>query len=479
MRTAKTDQTKQTQQDISVAHRPSVYSHIRGQQPRRPTHISILGGGLAGLAVGYYARSHSLPFTIYEAANRTGGNCITLKHGDFRFDSGAHRFHDKDESVTQELRKLLGEDLEKSDLPGQIYHNGIFIDFPLSPLNLMMSLGLRSFCRAVLEVARSRLRKGRVGSDFESFAVGTYGNTIAQLFLLNYSQKLWGLRCHKLSAQAAVKRMKGLNLSTFITEAIFGKKVKTEHLEGSFYYPKMGIGAIAEKLTECCGREDILTNSKITKILHDHTRIQAVEVNAKSRISVDEVVSTLPLNHFLQMMEPSPPEDILALSRSLRFRRLILVTLFLDRASVTEAATVYFPSTDFPFTRVYEPRNRSACMSPSGRTSLVAEIPCSQQDAFCREDDCKLIETVRSRLVQIGWIKRHEIIDSAVTRMKYAYPVLEVDAEDKIRGINTFLDGFGNLTLSGRNGRFLHASIHEVIRLGQQAIHDLVSAPSQ
>lgn len=303
-----------------------------------------------------------------------------------------------------------------------------------------------------------------------------YGRTIAQRFLLNYSQKLWGIPCHELSPEAAAKRLKGLDLRTFLAEAVLGKNVKKKHLDGAFHYPRMGIGTIAEKLAEHCGPENILIDSAITRILHDHTRIRAVEVNAKSRIDVQEVVSTLPLHHFLEMMEPSPPADILALARSLRFRNLILVALFLDRESVTDAATVYLPSAGFPFTRVYEPRNRSVWMSPPGRTSLVAEIPCDEEDTLWRSaEDAELVELVGSRFIQIGWIRKYEIMDSTVVRMKNAYPVLELGTRATIRRIEAFLRRFVNLTVSGRNGRFLHASMHEIIGLGEQVVNELIS----
>ena len=90
----------------------------------KPGQITILGGGLAGLAVGYYAKKKGSPFTIYEAGNQIGGNCVTIKHGDFLFDSGAHRFHDKDAEVTKEIKMLLGEDLAKVERPSHIFDNG-------------------------------------------------------------------------------------------------------------------------------------------------------------------------------------------------------------------------------------------------------------------------------------------------------------------------------------------------------------------
>ena len=70
----------------------------------KPTHITVLGGGPAGLSIGYYAKKKGIPFTIYEANDCIGGNSTTLRHGDFFYNSGAHRLHDKDASVTEELQ---------------------------------------------------------------------------------------------------------------------------------------------------------------------------------------------------------------------------------------------------------------------------------------------------------------------------------------------------------------------------------------
>lgn len=435
-------------------------------------HISILGGGLAGLSVGYYATKSGIPFTIHEAKDRTGGNSVTFRHGDFLFDSGAHRFHDKDDEITAEVKGLIGKDLERINIPSLIYHNGKSIDFPLSPLNLMRNLGLSTLARAAGEVIVSKIKDRTDFRSFGDFATRTYGKTIASLFLLNYSEKLWGRPCSELSVQISGKRLKGLDIRAFLTGAIFQKNAKAAHMEGSFYYPAGGIGIIAKKMAEFCGEGNIMTSSQISRIIHDRRRIVALEVKGKELIPAEEVVSTLPMNAFLQLMDPLPPGDIMDCSRSLRFRNVILVALFLNRGSVTSAATVYFPSGEFPFTRIYEPKNRSACMSPPGKTSLVAEIPCQPQDELWGADDNELAGLVRSHLMRIGWIKEEEIMGSAVKRMRYAYPILETGTGETVRRISDFLHNFSNLKVSGRNGKFVYAWIHNMMSFGKEIISD-------
>ncbi|MBL9129614.1 MAG: NAD(P)-binding protein, partial [Verrucomicrobiaceae bacterium] len=153
----------------------------------------ILGGGPAGLAAGHFAREAGHEFQLLEAAPRTGGNAVTFEEKGFRFDSGAHRFHDRDPEMTEVVRGLLGADLLECSIPSQIFHEGRFVDFPLSPLNLCRALGVRASARAALKFLTARLTHRGEVDTFEHHAVRAYGSDIAGRFLLGYSEKLWGL----------------------------------------------------------------------------------------------------------------------------------------------------------------------------------------------------------------------------------------------------------------------------------------------
>lgn len=441
----------------------------------KPVPISILGGGPAGLALGFYAKKNSIPFTIYEASSRVGGISITLKHGDFLYDSGAHRLHDKDAEVMRDLKELLGEELQHIDMPSQIYEEGQFIDFPLSPLNLIRNLGLLSFLKAGGEVLKGKFISRDSSENFQTFALHIYGKTIAERFLLNYSQKLWGLPSDKLSIHVAAKRMKGLDLGTFLMEAFLGSKAKTRHLDGAFYYPKKGIGEIGQALAAFCGEENIVKNAKVTKIVHNHQQVQALEINGEEKRKIDFVISTLPIDEVVKMMEPRLPEDVLSSANHFKYRNVILVALFLRRASVTEAATIYFPDPKIPFTRTYEPKNRSPYMSPPERTSLVAELPCNQDDKLWGLADSELIQLVRSQLIQMEWIKAEDIIDTSVYRIDHAYPILEQGFEENLKTLSTSLARFKNIKISGRNGRFYAVHIHDVMRWGKDIIAEFIT----
>lgn len=439
-------------------------------------HVTILGGGPAGLAVAYFARKNRLPFSLYEASNRLGGSSITLSRGEFLFDSGAHRFHDRDPEITAELRHLLGEDLREIFVPSQIYSRGRFFDFPLSPLDLILNIGPKTFFKAGIDFLRAKAKARGPAEDFERFARSTYGNTIAERFLLNYSEKLWGADSRDLSPRIAGNRMKGLNLKTFLTEAFRGQRAKTGHLDGSFYYPrKGGIGLIPDKLGEFSDIGTIFKGSEISRVFHDEGRVRAVEINGQSSVLTDRVVSSLPLTVFLERLSPSPPADVLKSAKTLRYRSLVLAALFLDRASINPNATVYFPDREFLFTRVYEPRNRNPSLSPAGKTSLVAEIPCQFGDPVWAMEDDRLIDRSSELLMKIGWIRKEDIIGSCVYRIPFAYPILEAAHEEHLGRIRAYLGGFSNLWLSGRNAEFRYSHLHDQLRSGKEIVKAILT----
>jgi protoporphyrinogen oxidase len=429
-------------------------------------HITILGGGPAGLAAGYFARKKGLPFTIYESGSKPGGNAITIQDGEFRFDTGAHRFHGKDPEITQEIQRLLGDDLIEVQVPSHIYHRGNFIDFPLSPGSLLKSLSPAFLLAAAIDLLIGRFRGPGGGDNFERAAIAMYGRTIARLFLLNYSEKLWGLPGRRLSVSVTGNRLSQLNALVLLREMLMGAGSRPNHLEGKFYYPRQGYGEIVGALAAACGPENIRTDSAVERVYHNRSRIESIIVKGQPRIPVQEVVNTIPLPLFLNMLDPAPPAEYLDLARGLTFRNLIVVALFLDLDHVTRSASVYFPDKDIPFTRMYEPIHRSRLMAPPGKTSLCFELPCFSTDSIWRAKDEDLVRMISGHMEQLGLASTARLIGSKVVRLSHAYPVLEAGIEDNIAGILTYLGGLSNLRMVGRNGRFVYAHVHDMLRFG-------------
>lgn len=437
-------------------------------------HIAVLGAGPAGLAAGFYARRKGVSFALHEMSGSIGGNCRTLQRSVFRFDTGAHRLHGKNREVVAQVESLLGHGLKKIDVPSRIFQNGRFVHFPLSPVDLLRKIGAVSFARAAGQVGWARISDRGIPSNFEEFALRTYGREIAGRFLLNYSEKLWGVPCDRLSVAISGQRMRQLTLGTFLMETILSRFVEQKHFEGAFYYPDTGIGSIMDALADSCGRENIRLGSEVTRIFHDNERINAIGLNGSAGMPVDAVISTIPLTDLLARLEPLPPGEILEQAGRLKYRSLAVVMLMLDTPYVLRnVATVYFPGREFPFTRISEPKNRSSLMAPSHQTSLMAEIPCQPGDDIHSLPDAELAELVVSHLVRAGLIRNGMVIGRSVVRMENAYPILETGSEASASVVREWISRLVNLRLAGRTAEFKYTWIHDAMESANLAVEAL------
>lgn len=425
----------------------------------------ILGAGPAGLSAGFYLSRAGHDVTLLEAAPEPGGFARTFAHGPFRYDAGAHRFHDKDAEITRDLLELMGDELLKVHAPSQICWQGKFLDFPLSPANLARKLGPLKLVRASLDFTKARVSAKRdEQNDFASGAYRRYGKTIADEFLIGYSEKLWGIPAEQLSPAVSGGRLKGLSARTLLTELLRGKLSKSEHLDGSFYYPRGGYGKIVDRLSERIGRERIHTNCRILKLRHDALRITGIELAGGSVLTPERVVNSLAPSTTLRLLEPAPPQALVELADTLKFRDLMLVTVMLDRPRVTRNASIYFPSPEIPFTRLYEPKNRSIELAPPKQTCVVVEIPCGSSEEMWNLSDDALKAQVVEHLSAVKLIRPNEVLDSRVHRLRAAYPVLEVGSEEVVAELRDFLSRFVNLYTVGRAGRFEYTHVHDLMR---------------
>ena len=436
------------------------------------TDIQILGGGPAGLATGYYAKKRGLDFVLFESGSEVGGNCRTIRVGDFLFDTGAHRFHDKDSNVTSEVKKLLGSDLFHVDAPSEIFFEGQFYQFPLSLSDLAEKLDAKTLFRIAWD--KLHVERGRPADDFATFAINRYGRTLAESFLLNYSEKLWGEPPSKLSVAVSGGRLRGLNLKNLIRSALLGDSAAQNHLDGSFLYPKYGIGMIADKLSESIGYERIRTKSRVSRLVHKSGKIERVMLNdGETEMPATTVINTLPLTLTLKILDPPPPPELIDTAVAIKYRHLMLSVFCLNRNSFSPNASLYFPSEEFPFTRLYEPKNRSPYMAPEGQTAIVLELPCYTEDAIWNMSDEALRSEVWDAVCRVKPIRREDVIHFLTYRLPFAYPVLTVGFEENVSSLIDYLATFGNMHLTGRSALHRYLHLHDLLRSGQTLVEQI------
>ncbi len=396
--------------------------------------------------------------------DRVGGLCMTYQLGEHRYDSGAHRFHDVDASVTREVRSLV--QLHPVTSPSRIYSFGRFLDFPPRPLNLLFNSSPADWLRIGAGLWQGRKKKS-TARTFQDFAVSRFGERLARRFLLNYTAKVWGLPADQLSVDVATRRLNGISLRALATELFFPRR-KAAHLDGQFLYPEDGFGSICQALAAGLPPETLKTRHEVTRLECDGSAIRRIHFASGSAVDVTGlVVSTLPLDHLVRLIGPSLSEDVRKAADLLQFRHLRLIFLRLGKATVSENASVYFPDPQMCISRISEPRNRSAALAPPGETSLVVEIPCSAHDVLYTLPDETLKDRVIAEIAETGLIQPSEVLDWAHHFLSHAYPLYSLDYQQPVTKILKALGAVTNLRTVGRNGTFFYSHLHDQLRMGK------------
>ena len=435
--------------------------------------LTILGGGPAGLGTAFYAHREGLPFLLFEKSQRVGGLCRTLKHGEHSYDCGAHRLHDRDTDITNDLRAMLGDELIAVNAPSKIYDRGRFIDFPPTPLNVLFSgFNLWETGRIGVELIRSR-RRSAPAVSFADFAVSQFGETLARRLLLNYSEKLWGLPADQLSPDVATRRLQGMTLTSLFLEVLFPKK-KTTHIDGSFLYPREGYGHIVETLEATIPPASIRTGHDIVRLECDRNRIRRIHFAEQHYVDPESrVVSTLPLTMTVKFLGDDVSDEVREAVAGLRFRHIRLFFLRLAQPHVSDNASIYIPDPKMCVTRMYEPKNRSPKMAPPDETSLVVEVPCFTDDPIYATSTEDLAARVIAELDSIGIIKASKVLEWRHHFLPNAYPVYSLNYAAGVSQIIDALSAISNLDLIGRGGQFFYSHLHDQLRFGKDYVAGL------
>ncbi|MBK53389.1 MAG: hypothetical protein CMG58_02040 [Candidatus Marinimicrobia bacterium] len=436
--------------------------------------VHILGGGPAGLAAAYFAKIKKIPFSIYEAKSSVGGNCRTLVFDDCNFDTGAHRFHNKNKIATSAIKSLIDNDLISVNAPSKIYWNSTMTPFPLDPKSFISDFHIVDKVKIISENIFNIFLSQKPDLSFKEAAYRKYGKTISEKFLINYTEKLWGVSANILHNEVTGDRFKNLTPLTLIKSLFNQRESNSKHLEGSFLYPKNGYGQIFESIENIISNK-IMYNYRIKKIHTKNNSIDQVSFSNGERVKTEKAISTLPLNYFIHILEPSAPEDIITMANSLKFRNLRLAIFTLNCDSFSKNASIYFPEKKFPFTRLYEPKNRSISMAPKGKTCIVIEVPYKDCDKIGEIDDDEFLMSIQNHLSSNNIINRSLFLESKSVVMPNAYPVITKESKINTKKIYKYLKSFKNLKMIGRNAQFKYLHTHHLFNNAFYKINELPS----
>jgi len=444
--------------------------------------ILILGGGLTGLSAGYVLSHAGFRVKVFESASTVGGLSKTIVHNGFRFDLGGHRFFSKSKKINDFVKGLMGGELISVPRKSKIYMRNKYFNYPLKPLNAMFGLGIPTTLKIISDYGVERVKKlirEPENISLEDWVVSNFGRKMFDIYFKEYSEKVWGIECSRISAEWVAQRIRGLSLARAIKNAFFkfnGKDVPS--LVDRFLYPQLGIGRISDRLQEEIERDnDVFTDASVQRIIHSNFKVNSIVVRNHDHSNVihgREFISSMPITKLIKMLHPSPPENIIAAASKLKFRDLVIVAIMVDRQRVTDQTWIYIPEQKIPFGRIHEPTNWSEKMAPEGKTLVVMEYFSFIGDKVWNESNERLIDITVENLEHLGFIKRHEVIDGAVVRTPKAYPLFEVGYKKIYDEIYDYLSRFKNLHIAGRSGMFRYYNMDHAIESGTNTAEKII-----
>jgi len=432
----------------------------------------IIGAGPAGLTAAYELSKQHAPVVVLESDPQyVGGISRTVNYKDFRFDIGGHRFFSKSREVEDLWTEIAGEDMLDRPRSSRIYYRGQFYTYPLKPFEALSKLGIVESVCCVLSFVAARLHPTRNPKTFEDWVTNQFGERLFRIFFKTYTEKVWGMSCHEISADWAVQRIKGLSLGSAIKHALFAKRkpqsksddrkqvVKT--LIDTFRYPRLGPGMMWEACTEKVRKlgGEVLLGRRVVGCRFDSASNLWIVTTRNAHGDLEEyraehLISSMPIRELMAQIEPRLPETALQAARSLRYRDFLTVGLIVHDRGRFDDNWIYIHDPSVQVGRVQNYKSWSPEMVPDARySSYGLEYFCFEGDGLWTTSDRELIELAKREIQQVNLAASSDVVDGCVIRQPKAYPVYDDAYQQHVNTIRKALDeNCPTLHLVGRNG---------------------------
>lgn len=424
---------------------------------------AILGGGLTGVTLANLLKEKGDEVIVLEKEPKIGGLCKTEIRNGFTFDcGGSHIIFSRDTQVLEFMLKVLEDNREYKNRNTKIFYKGAYIKYPFE--NGLYELPKEDLFFCINEYVKNlvSVEKGEVPTpkNFKEWIYYTFGKGIAECYLVPYNEKIWNYPTEKMSKHWMDGRVPRPPVEDIIKSAI-GIETEGYTHQSVFSYPIDGgiealVMAIAKPVTE-----NIRTNftaKKIRKINSGWEISNGIDV-----ITADKIISTIPLQVLLPMLD-DVPEVVKAACDALCYNSIACVSVGF-KGELSDISWMYVPEDTWgKFNRLSFPSNFSSRVAPPGSSAILAEITYNEGDEVSKMSDEELIEHTVEGLLKMGILPSKELVThTAVDHFEFAYVVFDLMYQKNIEIVRNYLKDYG-ISLVGRFSEYEYLNMDGCIR---------------
>lgn len=460
----------------------------------------MIGAGPTGLSAAYHLGSKAL---IIEQNSHVGGLCSSIKTKGFTFDYAGHIMFSENPYILQLYELLLGENLHWQERQAWIYSKNTYTRYPfqsslygLPPEVIKECLvglikahfgtslekeekidcdccadgSIPSFPINTISTRNGDLQEEQIAkendkrSNFKEFIFQTWGDGIAKHFAIPYNEKLWGTPLERIETSWIEGRVPLPDLEEVICGA-FTPSIKSLGPNARFGYPLQGG---FQSLMD--GFIPLLKNPpKLeSKVISISPKNRSIELQDRSKISYQWLVSTMPLPKLIEAIGEEAPETVRSAAKELEHLSVRCINIGIKTANPTEKHWIYYPEPLTHFHRIFVQGNASPHCNPPGGLGLICEISYSDKKPLPCEGQ-ELEKRGLEECYKVGIIQpEDEIITVSSSDIPFAYVVYTHKRNEAVHLIRTWLKQY-NILLAGRYSEWEYYNSDHAFLSGKRA----------
>ncbi len=423
---------------------------------------AILGGGLTGLTLARLLQEQGKEVVVLEAEQEYGGLCRSKTDQGFTFDTGgSHIIFSRDGDVLAFMRRMIAGNEQRNNRTTKIFYKQRFVKYPFENGLSDLPQEDRFFCingfiKTLIAVERGEIPAPQ---NFREWIYYTFGNGIAECYMIPYNEKIWKYPTEKMSLHWVDGRIPRPPVEDIIKSAI-GIETEGYTHQAIFSYPLDGgiqalVRAIAQPVEPC-----IKTGFRVSSITK-YGEIWNI-TNGVDHIVADQCICTMPVQHLLSCLD-NVAGEVKCAADALKYNSLVCVNIGI-KGAVPPISWLYVPDPAIGKTnRISFPSGYSRHVAPDGCSAILAEITHQPGDDVADLTDDEITREVVDTLQSMQILQKNQIVYSSVERKPFAYVVYDLDYQKNIGIVKEYCSEIG-IPLVGRFAQFEYLNMDGCIR---------------